>query len=143
MTPPCLIDPPQVASTAVITKLLRVFLLEPWIILLYYLGIGQPKQQPGAAAEGAKAGKGVPWFAFGFIGVAMVNSVWGIPASLQKLFATASACFLATAMAALGLDTDLVKVKSLGWRPVALAMALWANLLGGGFVLSRFLVGVF
>ena len=31
----------EVASTAVVTKLLRVFLLEPWIIALYYLGIGQ------------------------------------------------------------------------------------------------------
>ena len=48
-----------------------------------------------------------------------------------------------SAMAALGLDTDLVKVKSLGWRPIALAMALWANLLGMGFLVSKFLVGVF
>ena len=47
------------------------------------------------------------------------------------------------AMAALGLDTDLVKVRSLGWRPVALAMALWVNLLGGGFFVARFLVGAF
>lgn len=71
----------EVASTSVITKLLRVFLLEPWIIALYYLGIGQkaqPKEAAAPGAGGAKAGKGVPWFAFGFVGVACVNSVWGI-----------------------------------------------------------------
>ena len=129
----------EVASTSVITKLLRVFLLEPWIIALYYLGIGQTKTA-GGDGGGAKAGKGVPWFAFGFVGVALYNSVWGIPASFQKLFTTLSAGFLASAMAALGLNTDLVKVKSLGWRPIALAMALWANLLGGGFVVARLLV---
>ena len=56
------------------TKLLRVFLLEPWIIALYYLGIGQKTK-----GSEAKAGKGVPWFAFGFIGVATVNSVRSIP----------------------------------------------------------------
>ena len=67
--------------------------------------------------------------------------MWGIAPGLQRLFATLSAGFLASAMAALGLDTDLVKVKSLGWKPIALAMALWANLLGGGFLVSRFLVG--
>lgn len=67
--------------------------------------------------------------------------MWGITPGLQRLFATLSAGFLASAMAALGLDTDLVKVKSLGWKPIALAMALWANLLGGGFLISRFLVG--
>ena len=52
-----------------------------------------------------------------------------------------SASFLASAMAALGLDTDLVKVKSLGWRPIALALALWVNLLGGGFLVARLLCG--
>jgi hypothetical protein len=31
-------------------------------------------------------------------------------------------------------------VKSLGWKPIVLAMALWANLLGMGFVVARFLV---
>jgi uncharacterized membrane protein YadS len=46
----------------------------------------------------------------GFVGVAIVNSIWGIPSSLQKVFTTLSAGFLASAMAALGLDTDLVKV---------------------------------
>lgn len=129
----------DVASTSVITKLLRVFLLEPWIIALYYLGIGQ---SPTADA-GPKQGKGVPWFAFGFIGVAAYNSLFGIAPAVQKLFTTLSAAFLASAMAALGLDTDLVKVKSLGWKPIALAMALWANLLGMGFLVSRFLVGAF
>jgi uncharacterized membrane protein YadS len=43
-------------------------------------------------------------------------------------------------MAALGLDTDLVKVKSLGWRPIVLAAALWANLLALGFLVARLLV---
>ena len=80
------------------------------------------------------------WTLVGFIGVAAVNSIWGFPPAAQKLFTQLSAAFLATAMAALGLNTDLVKVKSLGWRPIALAMALWANLLGGGFVVARLLV---
>lgn len=45
--------------------------------------------------------------------------------------------------AALGLDTDLVKVKSLGIKPIVLAFALWANLLGGGFLVSNVLVNAF
>ncbi|KAJ8598923.1 hypothetical protein CTAYLR_009850 [Chrysophaeum taylorii] len=128
----------EVASTSVITKLVRVFLLEPWIIALFYLGIGSGTKH--AASQG-KRGKGVPWFAFGFLGVATVNSIWGIAPSIQRLFTVLSACFLASAMAALGIDTDLVKVKSLGWKPIALAFALWANLLGVGFLVARVLVG--
>ena len=122
-----------------LTQQLYILTTRRWIIALYYLGIGQKKADQGGGD--AKAGKGVPWFAFGFIGVATVNSVWGIAPGLQRLFATLSAGFLASAMAALGLDTDLVKVKSLGWKPIALAMALWANLLGGGYLVSSTLVG--
>ena len=130
----------EVASTSVITKLLRVFLLEPWIIALYYLGIGQKKV---AGSGGATTGKGVPWFAFGFVAMALYNSIWGIAPSVQKLFTTLSAAFLASAMAALGLDTDLVKVQSLGWKPLAMAFALWANLLVVSLLVAKSLVAVF
>lgn len=135
----------EVASTSIVTKLLRVFMLEPWIIALFYLGIGQAKSKVNVATagSGAKKGKGVPWFAFGFLAVATVNSIWGFAPKLQSFFSIASASFLATAMAALGLDTDLVKVRSLGWRPIVLAMMLWANLLGMGFLVARFLVSAF
>lgn len=131
----------DVLATSIVTKLLRVFLLEPWIIICFYTGIGRRDRGGGdddasAATTGTK-GKGVPWFAFGFVAVATVNSVWGLGASVQKLCTTLSAGFLASAMAALGLDTDLVKVKSLGWRPIVLALALWVNLLGGGFLVAR------
>ena len=33
---------------------------------------------PQKAATHTQAGKGVPWFAFGFIAVATFNSIWGI-----------------------------------------------------------------
>ena len=120
----------------------RSILSLPTMMPLSFSSTPSPPHQKGATSGSAvgKKGKGVPWFAFGFIGVATVNSVWGIAPSLQKFFTAASAAFLGSAMAALGLDTDLVKVKSLGWRPIALAMALWANLLGGGFVVARLLV---
>jgi uncharacterized integral membrane protein (TIGR00698 family) len=133
----------EVASTAVITKLLRVFLLEPWIIALYYLGIGQEKDDTSASVGGGAkpgAGKGVPWFAFGFIAMATFNSIWGIAPELQKLLTSLSAVFLASAMAAIGLDTDLVKVMGLGWKPVFLSFALWSNLLCGTLMVARFLV---
>lgn len=133
----------EVASTSVITKLLRVFMLEPWIIALYYLGIGRSKTDKTVVHAADTKGKGVPWFAFGFIGVATFNSIVGIEPSWQKAFTTVSACCLGSAMAAIGLDTELGKIYSLGPKPVVLAAALWANLLFGGFAVSRFLVGAF
>lgn len=54
---------------------------------------------------------------------------------------TFSQC-LAMAMAALGLDTDLNKIRKLGPRPLLLAAALWAWLLLGVGSVVRILVAV-
>jgi len=135
----------EVASTAVVTKLLRVFMLAPWVVTVNYFGIGQEKDRdglvPGAERSSiSKSMQGVPWFAFGFIAVAALNSIWPISQSLQNICEMVSAGCLATAMAALGLDTDLVKVVMLGWRPIALSLVLWVNLLLGGGVVAKVLV---
>lgn len=130
----------EVANTAIVAKLLRVFMLAPWVIIVDYFGIGQKDGKPstGAAADGFLSKfKGVPWFAFGFVGVAAYNSVWPISPSLQKTCELVSASCLSSAMAALGLDTNLIKVISLGWRPIAVALVLWINLLLAGSVVAQ------
>merc|ERR1711871_1695239 len=110
---------------------------------MYYLGIGQRKDSKSVAQASGVKGKGVPWFAFGFVGVATFNSLVGIAPAWQTAFTTLSACFLGSAMAAIGLDTDLKQMYSLGPKPIVLAAVLWFNLLFGGFAVSRFLVGAF
>jgi uncharacterized integral membrane protein (TIGR00698 family) len=153
----------DVASVAVVTKLVRVCMLEPWLLLLFYnqhrLGIGpgssssssggggggklDEKLEAGVAGEASPSavpgGRGVPWFALGFAGVAALNSAVGFgPAATAACGALSSAC-LAAAMAALGLDADVAKVKALGPKPLLLAAALWGNLLAGGGLVARFL----
>lgn len=148
----------DVASVAVVTKLVRVCLLEPWLLLLFYhqhrLGIGPgpgdkreegparsagPAGAAGAAGAAAVKGRGVPWFALGFAGVALLNSAVGFGPRVTGACAQLSGGCLAAAMAALGLDADLAKVKALGPKPALLAAALWFNLLVGGGLVARFL----
>mmetsp|Transcript_7770 Transcript_7770/g.25462 ORF Transcript_7770/g.25462 Transcript_7770/m.25462 type:complete len:400 (+) Transcript_7770:969-2168(+) len=129
---------PDVASTAVVTKLLRVCLLEPWLLLLFYFG-------PASALRTSKttSGPNIPWFALGFFAVAIYNSCVGFGASASRAAAVGSGACLAMAMAALGIDADLGKVRRLGLKPVLLAAILWANLLYGGLLAARFFMAVF
>jgi uncharacterized integral membrane protein (TIGR00698 family) len=134
----------SVVSVAFVTKLMRVCLLEPWLFLVYGLGIGAPAKGGGNGKTGATA-RGLrqfPWFALGFVSVAAANSVVGFSPSVTGLCATLSSVFLAWALAGLGLKTDLVKVRQLGLRPLVLAAALWAHLVVVGFFLARLLVCV-
>ena len=89
---------------------------------LYYLGIGR-QTGPGTAAIRAAGGKtagkaaagkqrGVPWFALGFAAVAVANSVVGFGPRLTAACGATSSALLASAMAALGLDADLQKVRA-------------------------------
>jgi uncharacterized membrane protein YadS len=165
---------PEVASVAVVTKLLRVCLLEPWLLLLFYFGptglfYFQPAGAGPANTEGgtragpadtrggtrvpwlaARAGPAntaggtqIPWFAVGFFAVAAYNSIFGFGAAVSRAFAVGSATCLAAAMAALGLDADLGKIRELGPKPILLAAVLWANLLYGGLLAARFFLTAF
>lgn len=132
---------PDVATTAIVTKLVRVCLLAPALLLLSRfpalkdrrtpaerLAAPQPPE-PSSSSSAIKRAPPLPWFALGFVAVAALNSVLTLDKGFVKLISKLSATFLAMAMAALGLDTDLGKIKALGARPVVLALALWAYLL--------------
>src|ERR1700736_3106546 len=70
----------ETADTAVVTKMVRVMMLAPLLIALSawstrsaaqtHMGV----QHPGAAV-GAKHRLQIPWFAFGFIGMVLFNSL--------------------------------------------------------------------
>ena len=125
----------EVATTALVTKLVRVCLLAPFLLLISPL---TPRSEVG----GMRASVKLPWFALALVGFAGINSVCALPAAALALFAKASASFCVMAMAANGVDADLSKVRKLGPRPLLLAGALWMHLLVFGGGCSRLLVHI-
>merc|ERR1712194_873639 len=105
---------PEVAVTAVVTKLARVLLLAPALMSLSWF------RNRKCILEAKAAGKEItpsacnlvlPWFAFGFVGLSALNSVLPIPAALVKMASKTSAFSLICAMAALGIESDLVEIR--------------------------------
>ncbi|MGM0986421.1 MAG: putative sulfate exporter family transporter [Pseudomonadota bacterium] len=83
----------------------------------------------------------IPWFAFGFMAMVVFNSLVHLPATLHDGLVLAGQVALTMAMAALGYETRLEKLRSLGLRPFILALTLLVMLLTGGFLASRLLMG--
>lgn len=104
-------------DVATLTKLLRVALLAPLLLLL------------GALLNDRKSGKADhPWFLLGFVALFALNSLGWLPEELRELLVTTSyACLLVT-MAALGMRTSLGAILAQGWRPMALLGAVSALL---------------
>ncbi|MDF9435118.1 YeiH family protein [Chromohalobacter israelensis] len=124
---------PQALANAVIVKLVRVMLLVPFLLV-----VGQWWLRHRQAEDDSEAGRGglvIPWFAFGFLAMVIFNSVVVLPAALHQSLVMGGQIALAMAMAALGFETRLEKLKALGVRPMLLALILFLLLLiGGGWV---------
>lgn len=102
---------------ATLTKLLRVALLAPLVLLL------------GALLNRNSTGKAeYPWFLLGFVTLFGMNSLGWLPDDVRHaLSSTSQACLLVT-MAALGMRTSLPSLITQGWKPFAL-LALLSTLL--------------
>ena len=102
-----------------IAKLARVTLLAPVVIALSLLATRRARHDgPGHTAPQAP----IPWFILGFIALVGVNSVVTIPADVRADIVTATTFMLSMALAAMGLETDLAKLKAKGLRPLLLGM---------------------
>jgi uncharacterized integral membrane protein (TIGR00698 family) len=123
------------ASSAVITKMIRVMMLAPFLLLLSaFLArreVRGSRQQPGARQPLA-----LPWFALGFLGVAGVHSLGVLPPALVQPLVALDNLLLATAMGALGLTTHLSAIRRAGAKPLLLASVLFAWLICGGALVN-------
>jgi uncharacterized integral membrane protein (TIGR00698 family) len=124
------------ADTAVITKLVRVMMLAPFLVLLS--GHLARNIEAGAAlAPKETAWRSViPWFALGFIAVAGINSLSVLPHTFVSGAIDADTLILATAMAALGISTQASAIRTAGLKPLALAGLLFCWLIVGGFAIN-------
>jgi uncharacterized integral membrane protein (TIGR00698 family) len=130
------------ANTAVITKMVRVMMLAPFLIALSGWLARDEAQQEAAAAKanaGAAAAKvtarrklTIPWFAFAFIGVVLFNSLALLPHAAVATAIDVDTFLLAMAMGSLGLTTHLSAIRRAGMKPLLLGGVLFVWLVGGG-----------
>ncbi|WJR75932.1 YeiH family protein [Bradyrhizobium sp. NP1] len=100
------------------TKLARVMLLAPTVLALSI----KARLSPGSTRVRAVSPP-VPWFVLGFIAVVAANSAISIPADARDVIATVTTFLLSVALAAMGLETDIVKLYARGFRPAILGAA--------------------
>lgn len=118
---------PETADAAVVVKLTRVLMLVPVLLVLGWR----------ESSRGGERVMVVPWFALGFLGVVALNSLITVPDALRSALLALDTLLLAMAMAALGVDTRLARLRALGLRPLLLAAMLFVWLSVGGYLLVR------
>lgn len=133
----------RVADTAVITKMMRVMMLGPFLIVLaIYLGVMASRQARSQSAEQDQisgwrvAQTSIPWFAFLFLLVIGFNSMELLSSSVKTAIIDIDNFLLASAMAALGLTTHFSAIKKAGFKPFLLAFIVFLWLVFGGGLIN-------
>jgi uncharacterized integral membrane protein (TIGR00698 family) len=127
---------PDAADTAVIAKMVRVMMLAPFLVMLS-AWLARDGARSGAGPAAPKGKLTVPWFAFGFIGVVLFNSLHWLPKPLVAALTELDTALLAMAMAALGLTTQVGAIRRAGAKPLLLALLLFTWLVIGGAMINR------
>jgi uncharacterized integral membrane protein (TIGR00698 family) len=123
----------QAASdTAVITKMLRVLLLAPVLIIISRLR--------GKRTTNGSGSIRFPWFVFWFGVVILVQSFVRVAPVMRGHLIDLDTVLLSSAMFALGISTRFQQLKQAGARPLLLAAAIFAGLVTCGWVMTRILV---
>lgn len=136
----------EISDVAVIVKMIRVIMLVPALLLISWL-IAWARAKKRTNGERPVQGKSpkmvVPWFAFGFLAVIGFNSLDLLPHPAIHFINGLDTFLLTMAMTALGAETSFEKFKKAGVKPFILAFILYGWLLGGGYLLVKYVVPYF
>ena len=112
---------------AVTVKLTRTLAIIPITLVLAFI----------RTKKSGKDGKNVslksifPFFILYFIGASLITTVavgFGVPSSIFAPFKELSKFFIVMAMAAIGLNTNIVKLIKTGGKPIVMGASCWAGI---------------
>ena len=126
-----------ILSAAVTVKLTRTLAIIP-ITLVLALYRTAKAQKSGGGKSGFSIKKIFPWFILFFVGASLVTTVCGLlPENSVTLFYSSqfvpfakwlAKFFIAMAMGAIGLNTNIVKLIRNGGKPIILGLCCWVSI---------------
>lgn len=123
-----------ILSSAVTVKLVRTLAIIPiTIVLAFYTTYKAKKEGKGGVEISLK--KIFPWFILFFVGAAVITTIVGVMpdssftqfynATFVKTMKWLAKFFIAMAMCAIGLNTNIVKLVKNGGKPIAMGFCCW------------------
>lgn len=119
----------QAGDSGTIAKLTRVMMLAPVVLSLGLVARGRGRE--------ARAKVPMPWFVLGFIALIVVNSLFPLPATIKSPAGVMTAFGLSVALAAMGLETDVRKLRAKGLQPFLLGLIAFLFISGFSLLLIR------
>lgn len=123
-----------------VAKLSRVIFLAPSVLFLGLLSAKFRLRQSSKDQLLTSNKLPVPWFLFWFVTIAILNSFNVFPADVKAPIIQSNQLVLAAALAAMGLETNLLRIMQTGMKPLYLGCASWLFVSTFSFGLIQLLV---
>jgi uncharacterized integral membrane protein (TIGR00698 family) len=124
---------------AVTVKLTRTLAIIPITLLLAFIRTKKRKDTEGIKVDFKKT---FPFFIIYFILASLITTIaagFGVPASIFAPFKELSKFFITLAMAAIGLNTNIVKLIKSGGKPIIMGFCCWIGITGVSLILQHVL----
>ena len=120
-------------SDSVIVKLTRTTLIVPIVLFYAWRRISEKRGESSINWRAI-----IPWFILWFLLAAALNSFGLIPAIAKAPLQELALFAITVALAAVGLGTDIAKIRSAGLRPLFLGAVLWVAISLTSLAIARF-----
>lgn len=127
---------------ATIVKLTRTLAIIPITLCLALIRTAKAKRAGGGQAGGFSLKRVFPFFILFFILASVITTVsvnLGADASLFNPFKELSKFLIIMAMAAIGLNTDIVKLIKTGGKPILMGFCCWVAIAGVSLLMQHVL----
>ena len=115
-------------DSATIVKLTRTLAIIPITLVLAFVRTRKEKkldQQSGAAFSFKKI---FPWFVLFFVLASVITTAFSLPAFVTGPLKELSKFFIVMAMAAIGLNTNIIKLVKTGGKPIFMGLVCWIGI---------------
>lgn len=114
-------------DAATIVKLTRTLAIIPITLVLALVRARKTKSEGGAKINMKKI---FPFFVLFFVLASVVTTVFKLPPAVTSPLKELSKFFIVMAMAAIGLNTNIVKLVKTGGKPILAGLACWVSITG-------------
>jgi uncharacterized integral membrane protein (TIGR00698 family) len=122
---------------ATIVKLTRTLMIVPITLVLAVYTARKSKAESSTATY--SFAKIFPWFVLWFVLASVVNTFAGIPSQVSGGLVELGKFMITMAMAAIGLNTNIVKLVKNGVRPIFLGLCCWFAVAAVSIAVQTFL----
>ena len=112
-------------DTAAIVKMTRTLAIIPITLVLAFLRTRQEEKSVRGTGVTVSLKKIFPWFVLFFVLASVVTTLLPLPAAVTGFLKSASKFFIVMAMAAIGLNTDVVTLVRTGGKPIFMGFCCW------------------